>query len=104
VTALAGRIRAALVSRAPADEEAADRYLAAVRADSRADELYVMTADGLTVAASNYAEPSSFVGENYRFRPYYQDALAKGMGRYYAVGVTTGEPGYFLSSAIMDGG
>jgi two-component system C4-dicarboxylate transport sensor histidine kinase DctB len=104
VVARDGRIRAALASRAPADVEAADRYLAAVRADSHADELYVMAADGLTIAASNYAEPSSFVGENYRFRPYYQDALAKGAGRYYAVGVTTGEPGYFLSSAIGDGG
>jgi two-component system C4-dicarboxylate transport sensor histidine kinase DctB len=103
VIARDGRIRAALSSRASADVEAADRYLADVRADSHADELYVMTADGLTIAASNYAEPSSFVGENYRFRPYYQDALAKGAGRYYAVGVTTGEPGYFLSSAIRDG-
>lgn len=104
VIARDGRIRAALASRARADIEAADRYLAEVRADSHADELYVMRADGLTIAASNYAEPSSFVGENYRFRPYYQDALAKGAGRYYAVGVTTGEPGYFLSSAIRDDG
>jgi two-component system C4-dicarboxylate transport sensor histidine kinase DctB len=103
VIARDGRIRAALASRASADVEAADRYLAEVRADSHADELYVMAADGLTVAASNFSEPSSFVGENYRFRPYYQDALAKGAGRYYAVGVTTGEPGYFLSSAIRDG-
>jgi two-component system C4-dicarboxylate transport sensor histidine kinase DctB len=103
VIARDGRIRAALASRAAADVEAADRYLAEVRADSHADELYVMAADGLTIAASNYAELSSFVGENYRFRPYYQDALAKGAGRYYAVGVTTGEPGYFLSSAIRDG-
>jgi two-component system C4-dicarboxylate transport sensor histidine kinase DctB len=104
VIARDGRIRAALASRASGDVEAADRYLAEVRADSHADELYVMAADGLTIAASNYAEPSSFVGENYRFRPYYQDALAKGVGRYYAVGVTTGEPGYFLSSAIHDDG
>ncbi len=104
VVARDGRIRAALASRAPAEVEAADRYLAEVRADSHADELYVMAADGLTIAASNYAEPSSFVGENYRFRPYYRDALTQGVGRYYAVGVTTGEPGYFLSSAIREGG
>jgi two-component system C4-dicarboxylate transport sensor histidine kinase DctB len=103
VIARDGRIRAALASRSVQDIEAADRYLADVRADSHADELYVMTAGGLTVAASNYAEPSSFVGQNYRFRPYYQDALAKGTGRYYAVGVTTGEPGYFLASAIREG-
>lgn len=103
VIARDGRIRAALASRSPKDIAAANAYLFEVRADSHADELYVMTADGLTVAASNHAEASSFVGQDYRFRPYFKDALAKGTGRYYAVGVTTGEPGYFLSSAIRDG-
>ena len=102
VIARDGRIRAALASRSAGDIEAADRYLMDIRTDSHAAELYVMAADGLTIAASNYAEPSSFVGENYRFRPYYRNALDSGAGRYYAVGVTTGEPGYFLSSAIRD--
>jgi two-component system C4-dicarboxylate transport sensor histidine kinase DctB len=99
-----GRIVAALTSGSPASAEAANRYLSEIRAETSADELYVMTPDGLTVAASNHAEPLSFVGKNYRFRPYFQDALASGEGRYYAVGVTTGRPGYFLSSAVRDGG
>ncbi|MGD1878570.1 MAG: ATP-binding protein [Kiloniellaceae bacterium] len=86
---------------APAAE--ANAYLAAVAADTGADTLYVMNAEGLTVAASNHGQPQSFVGHNYRFRPYYQDAVARGQGRFYAVGVTTGKPGYFLSSAIRDG-
>lgn len=96
-----GRIRAALEG-ANDDVERANSYLTSVRADSGADELYVMRPDGLTVAASNHAEPSSFVGENYRFRPYFQQAVSKGEGRYYAVGVTTGKPGYFLASAIKE--
>jgi len=97
------RIRSALIDGTPEEIAAANAYLLAVRNDSRVDSLYIMKTDGLTVAASNFAEPTSFVGENYRFRPYFQDALRTGTGRYYAVGVTTGLPGYFLSSAIRDG-
>lgn len=96
------RIQAALVPRAGV--AAANDYLVSVRADSAVDEIYVLDRSGTTIAASNFAEPSSFVGQNYRFRPYFQDAVTEGAGRYYAVGVTTGEPGYFLSSAIRSAG
>lgn len=97
------RILDALASPESGSVAAANAYLKAVRKDSHADELFVMALDGDTIAASNHDEPTSFMGQNYRFRPYFQDALATGTGRYYAVGATTGIPGYFLSSAIRDG-
>jgi two-component system C4-dicarboxylate transport sensor histidine kinase DctB len=83
---------------------AANAYLQAVRGMSGADELYVLDLDGNTLATSNWNEPGSFLGHNYAFRPYFRDALAQGSGRFYAVGVTTGKPGYFLSSRIEAGG
>ncbi len=52
--------------------------------------------------ASNWSDWSSFVGNNYAFRPYFQDAVRQSSGRYFAVGVTTGIPGYFLSHAVRD--
>ena len=55
---------------------------------------------GIALAASNFATPESFVGHDYSFRPYFQDALLTGEGRYYAIGVTTRKPGYFLTSRI----
>ena len=82
---------------------AANAYLEAVRGASGADELYVLDLSGETLAASNWQEPGSFVGHNYAFRPYFTDAVAKGRGRFYAVGVTTGKPGYFLASRLDDG-
>ena len=97
------RIRDVLIGTAPDRTGAANAYLNDIRTESRADELYVMALDGETLAASNYNEPTSFVGRNYAFRPYFRDALEAGEGRYYAVGATTGIPGYFLSSAIRDG-
>lgn len=104
VVARDSRIRDVLVREAADDVAAANAYLQQVRADTSADELYVMRLDGQTVAASNHAEPTSFVGQNYRFRPYFEDAVRTGTGRYYAVGATTGIPGYFLSSAVREGG
>src|SRR3546814_7105055 len=79
-------------------------YLQAVREMSGADEIYVLNLSGETLAASNWNEPGSFVGHNYAFRPYFENAMASGSGRFYAVGVTTGKPGYFLSSRVDTGG
>jgi two-component system C4-dicarboxylate transport sensor histidine kinase DctB len=82
----------------------ANNYLHTVRSMSGADELYVIDLSGETLAASNWNEEGSFVGHNYGFRPYFTDAVANGSGRFYAVGVTTGRPGYFLSSRVVHDG
>jgi two-component system C4-dicarboxylate transport sensor histidine kinase DctB len=66
--------------------------------------LYLLNVKGETLVASNWRDWSSFVGNNYAFRPYFQDALHQSSGRYFAVGVTTGVPGYFLSHAVRDEG
>lgn len=94
------RITALLQLPLPQTIDAANAYLQTVRSMSGVDELYVLDLDGQTLAASNWNEPGSFVGHNYAFRPYFSDAMAVGSGRFYAVGVTTGKPGYFLSSRI----
>lgn len=80
--------------------DAANSYLQTVVAQAGASELYVLDSHGVTLAASNFVTPESFIGHNYSFRPYFQDALRSGEGRYYAIGVTTKKPGYFLSSRI----
>lgn len=64
--------------------------------------LYLLNTQGETLVASNWRDWSSFVGNNYAFRPYFQDAVRQSSGRYFAVGVTTGIPGYFLSHAVRD--
>jgi C4-dicarboxylate-specific signal transduction histidine kinase len=67
---------------------------------SGAAALYVMDASGLTVAASNWNQPLTFVGNNYSFRPYFTGAMQHGTGQFYGVGVTTGEPGFFISARV----
>jgi len=76
--------------------------LADIAVRSGAEFVYLMDTDGRTIASSNYDSPTSLIGNSYRFRPYFTDALAGQAGRFYAVGVTTGRPGYFLSEAVRD--
>ena len=63
---------------------------------------YLMDREGKVVAASNRDRPASLEGKNYAFRPYFQQALAGEAGRYFALGVTTLEPGYYSSYPIRD--
>ncbi|MCI4666309.1 MAG: ATP-binding protein [Neomegalonema sp.] len=84
------------------DVDALNRRFADIVAASDIDALYLMDTRGLTLAASNYATPQSFVGRNYVFRPYFRTALAGGRGEYYAVGATTKRPGYFIANALRD--
>ncbi|WP_244711432.1 ATP-binding protein [Rhizobium cremeum] len=90
---------------ATADQRlAANQLLERISNASGALALFVADTSGLTIASSNFGSPGSFVGQNYSYRPYFQDALAKGFGNYYAVGATTGQPGYFLATPItLDG-
>ena len=83
---------------------AANAYLEAINNHAGSDTLYVMNADGLTVASSNWDSPTSFVDQNYGNRPYFRDALQGRPGRFYGVGKTTGEPGLFASAPVVDNG
>ena len=63
---------------------------------------YVMDLHGRTIASSNRNLPDSFVGKSYAFRPYFQQALQGSAGRYWALGVTSKELGYYASFPVRD--
>jgi C4-dicarboxylate-specific signal transduction histidine kinase len=54
---------------------------------------YLLDTSGTTIASSNRGDPDSFVGQNYAFRPYFQEAMAGNAGRYFALGVTSKKRG-----------
>jgi len=78
-------------------------HLARVAASSGAEAIYMMNARGLTVAASNAAREDSFIGQRYDYRPYFRQAMRGGQGEFFAVGSTTGRPGYFVSAPVTAG-
>lgn len=81
----------------------ANHYLAFAQQRTDVFAIYLMDATGQTLAASNWNTAQSLVGHNYRFRPYFRDALAGQTGRFYGIGVTTGEPGYFIAAPMLVG-
>lgn len=88
---------------APRDPDlimAANTYLRDAAELLGASDLYVMYRDGVTLAASNFDQPHSFVGGNFAFRPYFFDAMAGGQGRFYALGTTSNKRGYYFGAAI----
>lgn len=88
---------------APQDRDlvmAANVYLRDATELLGASDIYVMYRDGVTLAASNFDQPHSFVGGNFAFRPYFSDAVAHGDGRFYALGTTSNKRGYYFGAPI----
>ena len=105
VLALDSRLSSALTApEDPTSRASANAYLKEARGITGAEAVFLIDPRGLTIASSNHGQADSFVGQNYAYRPYVQDALQGGVGRFYAVGATTGRPGYFLAAAVRDGG
>jgi two-component system, NtrC family, C4-dicarboxylate transport sensor histidine kinase DctB len=60
----------------------------------------LMTPDGETIAASNYEKATSFLGQNFSYRPYFTSALAGKKGHFYAMGTTSGVRGYYFATPV----
>ena len=84
----------------PARQLDANRYLAEVRERAGLNTSFLLDRHGLTLASSNFQLPSSFIGHNYAYRPYFQEAMQGRIGRFYGVGATTGEAGFFQTAPI----
>lgn len=80
-----------------------NQYLETVGARAGVSAVYVMDTQGLTLAASNWRQPGSFVNMNFSYRPYFQDAVRGFAGRFYGIGTVSREPGYYFSWGIRDG-
>ena len=86
-------------TRAPL-QDYVSRKLKRVAGRSGAALLYVLDDEGTTVASSNFDASDSLMGQSFRYRPYFQQASAQGEGRFYAIGTTTGQPGYYLAHSV----
>ncbi|MDQ1077744.1 ATP-binding protein [Pseudoroseomonas cervicalis] len=93
-------LRLALESRDPERLATLNAKLEALSAGTRSAVLYALDAGGLTLAASNWRLPDSFVGSDYAFRPYFHDALAEGAAEHFALGTVSHRPGLYLSRRV----
>ena len=89
--------------RQPNDIAAAARasdYLSALNTRAGTRVVYVLDARGKVLATSNWQRPDSYLGEDLSFRPYFRAAMEGQLGRFYGVGTTRGESGYYLSAPL----
>jgi PAS domain S-box-containing protein len=63
---------------------------------------YLMNRVGNTIASSNREASDSFVGQNFDFRPYYQQAIQGTPATYLALGITSGRRGAYYSHPIFE--
>jgi two-component system C4-dicarboxylate transport sensor histidine kinase DctB len=93
-------VAATLGVRSEAARGRLDRTLEQLAQRTDAAAIYVVDATGTTRAASNWNSPASFVGQNYGFRPYFRDAMAKGSSEFFALGTVSGRPGLYLARRV----
>ena len=84
----------------PVLRQTANEYLKGINTLLESSDIYVMTPDGNTVAASNYDVPATFIGQNFHYRPYFQSAIAGREARFYALGTTSLKRGYYFSAPL----
>lgn len=78
----------------------ANAYLERLNNSAKSAVVYILDHEGLAIASSNWNDPQSFVGDNYAFRPYFQNAVKNGNAVFYGMGTTSMVPGYYISHAI----
>lgn len=81
-----------------------NRRFEGLAAQTKAAAIYLMDADGLTLAASNWRLPTTFVGSNYRFRRYFADARRDGSATQFALGTVSRKPGLYIAQAVRERG
>lgn len=94
---------AALLSGAPGDVERLNQVLDRYHEVLDSPVCYLIDIKGSVIASSNRNDPDSFVGRDYSFRPYFRLPLTGEAGSYFALGVTSGERGYYAGRPVRDG-
>ena len=91
-----------LLSGSRADAARANAMLDHFQTSLEVDVCYLMDRKGLTLASSNRNSPDSFVGQNFSFRPYFQEAIGGRPAKYLALGATSGKRGAYYSHPVYD--
>lgn len=53
-----------------------NKYFEEIQHVTEASDIYLLNSQGDAIAASNWQQAYSFIGQNYAFRPYYTEAIA----------------------------
>lgn len=93
-----------LVARAQPLGASVSRRLERLNLRAGTRSIYLLDRHGQVIASSNWNRPDTYMGEDLSHRPYFVAARQRKPGRFFGIGTTRGESGYYLSSPIMSGG
>src|SRR4051794_20333756 len=94
----------ATLSAPGADTAALNSYLGFIARVMNIDLAFLIDAEGLCIASSNFAQADTLVGEHFTDRDYFTAARDGVPGVQYAVGRRTNIPGIFYSAPVQIGG
>jgi PAS domain S-box-containing protein len=94
--------REALRQQTPAALQAANETLDSFTQAYHDGIFYLLNARGDSIASSNREVADSFVGHNYGFRPYFQEAIQGRPATFLGLGVTSKEPGIYQSHPVSN--
>jgi two-component system C4-dicarboxylate transport sensor histidine kinase DctB len=81
-----------------------NQTLQTIQQQAKVGAIYMMDRTGLTLGASNWDQPLGFVGKNFSYRPYFDQALHGRAGLFYGIGTSTSEAGYFIAQPVYRNG
>ncbi len=84
----------------PDSIQALNLYLEEIQHITESLDIYLIDASGVAISASNWQTSYSFIGKDFSFRPYFQQAISGKLGRYYAVGTSSNKRGFYFSYPI----
>jgi two-component system C4-dicarboxylate transport sensor histidine kinase DctB len=84
----------------PGSTEKLNQYLFQLQQSADVADLYLVNPSGIVIASSNANGEIYYLGRDFGFRPYVQDALAGQDAQYYALGHTSERRGYYYSVPV----
>lgn len=89
-----------LLQAMPSTTEQLNQYLFQLQRSADVADLYLVDPTGIVIASSNAKGPIYYLGRDFGFRPYVQQALAGKNSQYYALGHTSERRGYYYSVPV----
>lgn len=77
-----------------------NRLLDRFRATAGVSDVYLLDRHADTLVASNWQRVNTFIGQNFAYRPYFQQPMQGHSGRFFGLGTTSGERGYYFSAPV----
>ncbi|MBF0486525.1 MAG: GAF domain-containing protein [Nitrospirae bacterium] len=86
----------------PVDQNEMNEYLSQYNESIEASVTYIINKNGVAIASSDYKSATSFVGQDYAFREYFQNAIKGIPDEDIAIGTVSKKLGYYRSYPIRN--